>query len=104
MFKRGTEYFVMKILCFSFSAFSITFNENQSRIYVDSTHAEEFKALLVIPTKPPGNFLSVNDILENGLSLKGQFVNTLVAVREVRNPFYFSKAQSFINEIKIIKF
>jgi hypothetical protein len=52
---------------------------------VDPSHAEEFKALLVIPTKPPGNFLTINDIIENGQSLKGQFVNSLAAVREVRN-------------------
>lgn len=69
----------------SFSSFSITFSENQSDMRLNTSNVDEFLPLLNIPTKPPGNFLTISDILANGQKLKGQFVNLLAAVHEVRS-------------------
>lgn len=59
-------------------------NENKAEICLhDSDDCTDFFSLLRLPTKPPDDFLSLTDIHGNSSSLKGQYVNLLVAVRSV---------------------
>lgn len=49
----------------------------------EAEYCDEFLYLLHLPTKPPGDFFTLADVYHNGTSIRGEFVNLLVAVRDV---------------------
>ncbi|KAL0272009.1 UNVERIFIED_CONTAM: hypothetical protein PYX00_005147 [Menopon gallinae] len=66
------------------SPFQLQLQENSCSIAMyDGEDANGIRRLMSIPTKPPGDFLRLSDVLSYGQALKGDFVNLLVAVRNV---------------------
>jgi len=49
----------------------------------ESEYCDEFLPLLHLPTKPPGDFFTLADVYHNGTTIRGEFVNLLVSVRDV---------------------
>jgi hypothetical protein len=49
----------------------------------ETEYCDEFLPLLHLPTKPPGDFFTLADVYHNGTSIRGEFVNLLVSVRDV---------------------
>lgn len=45
---------------------------------------ETYRCLIRIPTKAPGDFLTLSDVYNYGEVMKGEYVNLLVALRNVR--------------------
>uniref|UniRef100_A0A1B6GAB0 MEIOB-like N-terminal domain-containing protein n=1 Tax=Cuerna arida TaxID=1464854 RepID=A0A1B6GAB0_9HEMI len=66
------------------SPFMLTMNENFSEMCLHSEDdCAEFHHLLRLPTRPPGDYITLSDVHANGQALKGKHVNLLVAVRSV---------------------
>jgi hypothetical protein len=49
----------------------------------DTEYCDEFVPLLHLPTKPRGHVFTLADVYHNGTSIRGEFVNLRVAVRDV---------------------
>jgi len=49
----------------------------------ETEYCDEFLPLLHLPTKPPGDFFTLADVYHNGTTIRGEFVNLLVSVRDV---------------------
>ena len=43
----------------------------------------DFTALAHVPLRPPNDYCTLSDVVHNGHSLEGSYVNLLAAVREV---------------------
>jgi hypothetical protein len=68
----------------SYSPFQLILSEKVSIMVPHETeYSEEFLPFLHLPTKPPGDFVTIADVYHNGTSIRGEFVNLLVAVRDV---------------------
>ncbi|XP_014242888.2 meiosis-specific with OB domain-containing protein [Cimex lectularius] len=66
------------------SCLELVMNEHHSEITLhDAEDCINYIKLLHMPTKPPGNFLSLSEVKSNGSLLNDQFVNLLVAVQKV---------------------
>jgi hypothetical protein len=66
------------------SPFQLTLSEKQTFMVLhEAENCNEFLYLLHLPTKPPGDFFTLADVYHNGTSIRGEFVNLLVAVRDV---------------------
>ncbi|XP_065213492.1 meiosis-specific with OB domain-containing protein [Planococcus citri] len=66
------------------SSFYISLDENQSEVIpYNGLDEKMLKALLNIPSKPAGNFLTISDVHRNGEILRGQYINLLAAVQDV---------------------
>ncbi|KAG8275284.1 hypothetical protein J6590_089388 [Homalodisca vitripennis] len=62
----------------------LTMSENISEMCLHSEDdCAEFHQLLRLPTRPPGDYITLSDVHANGQALKGKHVNLLVAVRSV---------------------
>uniref|UniRef100_A0A1B6LKU8 MEIOB-like N-terminal domain-containing protein n=1 Tax=Graphocephala atropunctata TaxID=36148 RepID=A0A1B6LKU8_9HEMI len=62
----------------------LTMSENISEMCLHSEHdCAEFHQLLRLPTRPPGDYLTLSDVHANGQALRGKHVNLLVAVHSV---------------------
>ena len=62
----------------------MTLSEKQNAMVLHETeYCDEFLPLLHLPTKPPGDFFTLADVYHNGTSIRGEFVNLLVSVRDV---------------------
>jgi hypothetical protein len=67
-----------------YSPFQLILSEKESvMVSHDTEYCDEFLPLLHLPTKPPGDFFTLADVYHNGTSIRGEFVNLLVAVRDV---------------------
>jgi hypothetical protein len=67
-----------------YSPFQLTLSEKVSVMVLhDTEYCEEFFPFMHLPTKPPGDFFTIADVYHNGTSIRGEFVNLLVAVRDV---------------------
>jgi hypothetical protein len=66
------------------SPFQLILSEKVSVMVPHETeYCDEFLPFLHLPTKPPGDFFTIADVYHNGTSIRGEFVNLLVAVRDV---------------------
>jgi len=66
------------------SPFQLTLSEKETLMVPHVVeYCDEFLSLLHLPTKPPGDFFTLADVYHNGTSIRGEFVNLLVAVRDV---------------------
>lgn len=66
------------------SPFQLTLSEKQTSLVPhEAEYCDEFLYLLHLPTKPPGDYFTLADVYRNGTSIRGEFVNLLVAVRDV---------------------
>jgi len=62
----------------------LTLSEKQTAMVLHETeYCDEFLPLLHLPTKPPGDFFTLADVYHNGNTIRGEFVNLLVSVRDV---------------------
>lgn len=66
------------------SPFQLHLQENNSNMLLYAEDDVEcFRELIHIPTKAPGDFLKLSDVISYGQAMKGTYVNLLVAVRNV---------------------
>lgn len=66
------------------SPFQLTLSEKQNVMVLHETeYCDEFLPLLHLPTKPPGDFFTLADVYHNGTTIRGEYVNLLVSVRDV---------------------
>ena len=69
-----------------FSGFNLSVSENHSSVVLyEGLDLGSYAPLASIPTRSPGDFYTLEDVLANGQTLSKQHINLLVAVRKVRD-------------------
>ena len=86
---RGNTVYAHTILIFlPCSQYQINVSENYSSLSLyDGLDYTEFSALAHIPLRPPNDYYTLSEVLNNGQSLDGSAVNILAIVRHVRSQY-----------------